>query len=372
MKRVVFAGGGTGGHLYPALNLAAALRALRSDVETHFVGAKRGIEARVLPEKGVPHMLLPLEPLRRDRVWQNWRLLLSLLGTLRGLRVMEKRLRPDLVVGTGGYASGPVGLWAWLRGIPLALQEQNSFPGLTTRWLSRRARQVHLGFPEAEQYLQPGPDTEVFALGNPIRAPEPVDRTEARRSFGLSEDATVLLVVGGSQGARAINGALLEAVNRVASGALERPAGLEILWSTGPTHEPHVREWLDVRLGSWVHAVGYIERMADALGAADMAVSRAGAMATAELAAWGVPAILVPLPTAAADHQRQNAEALAAAGAAAQLPESELTPDRLWSQVVALVGDADARATMARKARDRARPDAAAAIAEHLSRLIDA
>ncbi|NIP78757.1 MAG: hypothetical protein GWM90_05955, partial [Gemmatimonadetes bacterium] len=157
MKRVVFAGGGTGGHLYPALNLAAALEALRADVQIHFAGAKRGIEARVLPEKGMPHVLLPLEPIRRSRVWQNWRLAASAVGTLRGLRELGRRVDPDLVVGTGGYASGPVGLWAILRGTPLALQEQNSVPGLATRWLSRRARQIHLGFPEAADALAPGP-----------------------------------------------------------------------------------------------------------------------------------------------------------------------------------------------------------------------
>lgn len=371
MKNVVFAGGGTGGHLYPALNLAMALRSLRQDVEPYFVGAKRGIEARILPERGVPHVLLPLEPLRREKIWQNWRLAVSTVGTFRGLWAMQRRMHPDLVVCTGGYAAGPVGFWASLLGTPLALQEQNSFPGLATRWLSRRARQVHLGFPEAAEHLTPGPTTEVYSLGNPIEAPEAMDRAEARRSYSLSEDATVLLVVGGSQGAKGINDALLEALNRVAAGAMERPTGLEVLWSTGEAHEGHVQEWLDVRLRTWVHTVGYIQRMPEALASADLAISRAGAMGTAELAAWGVPAILVPLPTAAAEHQRYNAEALAAAGAAVHVPEAELTPERLWSEVTALAGDAEARMAMTERAQARSRPDAAAAIAEHLSRLIE-
>ncbi len=370
MKRVLFAGGGTGGHLYPALNLAAALEALRDDVEAHFVGAKRGIEARVFPEKGVPHVLLPLEPIRRSKIWQNWRLLLSAVGTMRGLRLVGRRLDPDLVVGTGGYASGPVGVWAVLRGTPLALQEQNSVPGLATRWLSSRARQIHLGFPEARAHLRPGPETEVLALGNPIVPPESVDRGEARRELGLSEDAVVLLVVGGSQGSRAINEALLTAVNRVASGLLERPSGLEVLWSTGPAHEAGVRDRLDVRLRAWVRPLAYIQRMSEALAAADVALSRAGAMGTAELLAWGIPSVLVPLPTAAADHQRHNAEALEVAGAAVHLPESELDSESLWSTLTALLEDAERRTVMAAKARERARPDAARAIAEHLSRLI--
>jgi UDP-N-acetylglucosamine--N-acetylmuramyl-(pentapeptide) pyrophosphoryl-undecaprenol N-acetylglucosamine transferase len=373
-RRVLLAGGGTGGHLYPALNIGAALRGLRSDLETVFVGARRGVEARVLPEKGVRYRLLPLQPIRRDRVWENWRLVPALLGSVWGLSALMLRTRPALVVGTGGYASGPVCGWALLVGVPIALQEQNSYPGLTTRWLSRFARQVHLGFPEARKHLRLGRGTEVHEHGNPIQRPDAaVGRGAARQRFGLRPDSTVLLVVGGSQGARAVNEALASALERVAAGEAARPASLDILWATGPAHIAAIRERLaPLGVDGWVHAVGYIDAMPEALAAADLAVSRAGAMGTAELLAWGIPSLLVPLPTAAADHQTHNARALEEHGAAVALPESELSPARLWAEVLALAGDRARLDAMAGRARERARPDAARKIAEDLLRIVEA
>ena len=371
-RTVIFAGGGTGGHLYPGLNIAAAMRELRPEVETLFVGARRGVEARVLPEKGVPHRLLPLLPLHRERVWRNWKLPFAMMSSGWGLAALTVRKRPALVVGTGGYASGPACAWALLTGVPIALQEQNSYPGLTTRWLSRFADQVHLGFPEAEEHLRPGKRTEVVEHGNPIQPPKPVDRAVARQQFGLSAGATVVLVVGGSQGARAVNEALAGALERVAAGQAQRPSSLEILWATGPTQLESVQERLaPVDVGGWVHTVGYIDDMPAALAATDVAISRAGAMGTAELLAWGIPSILVPLPTAAADHQTHNARALDRFGAAVSLPQAEATPERLWTELVGLAGDEERRLTMAARARDRARPEAAKKIARDLLRIVE-
>jgi UDP-N-acetylglucosamine--N-acetylmuramyl-(pentapeptide) pyrophosphoryl-undecaprenol N-acetylglucosamine transferase len=372
MRHVIFAGGGTGGHLYPALALGTALQELDPDLSVHYVGAQRGVEARVLPERNLPHTLLPMRGLQRSNLLQNWRLVPALIGTFWGLFRLFRQLRPALVVGTGGYASGPAGMWAVVTGVPLALQEQNSHAGAVTRLLSRHARQVHLGFPEAALQLTTGRRTEVLALGNPIRPPDTnIDVATARRRFGVAADAVVLLVVGGSQGARAVNEALLSALERVAQGTLaQRPARLEIVWATGPTHIEGIQARLAPLGLEWVHAKGYIDAMPEALAATDVAVSRAGAMATAELLAWGRPMILVPLPTAAADHQTHNARALESAGAGIMLKESELTPERLWNDVLALTGDADRRSRMTVAAHDRARPHAAREIAEHLHTLI--
>ena len=374
MSRVIFAGGGTGGHLYPALNIAAAMRAARPELETVFVGARRGVEARVLPGKDVEYRLLPLHPIHRRQPWRNWRLVPGLLGSVWGLARLTARGRPSLVVGTGGYAAGPACGWAVLTGIPVALQEQNALPGLATRWMSRFARQIHLGFPEAIEHLRPGKRTEVHEHGNPIAPPaSDPDRAEARRLFGLDAGSTVVLVVGGSQGARAINEAVLSAVEKVSAGGASRPGSLELLWATGPAHVDRIRARLEAAgVTGWVHAVGYIDAMTKALASADLAVSRAGAMGTAELLAWGVPAVLVPLPTAAADHQAHNARALEAAGAAIALPESELTPERLWSEVLALSADETTRRRMSDRARERARPEAAHRIAEDLLRIVEA
>ena len=363
MSRVLFAGGGTGGHLYPALALASALKQERPDVVVHFVGAKRGVESRVLPNEKQPYTLLPFEPLRRARVWQNWRLFPSLFNSYRGLRKLFKDFQPQLVVGTGGYASAPACLFAVARGIPVAVQEQNSHAGLTTRTLSRWARQVHLGFPEARRHMKPGKHTEITTLGNPIRPPDPtIDRAAARMKFGLRNDSVVVLVVGGSQGSRAINEALLPAIKAT--------PGIEILWVTGPNHIDSIRSRLPSALTSFVKTTGYINNMPEALAAADIAISRAGAMATAELLAWGIPMVLIPLPTAAADHQTHNARALAEAGAAVMLTERELTPEKLWSELMRITSDVSVRARMSRAARERARPNAARDISKRLATLL--
>lgn len=375
MKRILFAGGGTGGHLYPALALADAVTALRPDVEVHFVGAQRGVEARVLPQRHVPHTLLPLQPIQRDRVWRNWKLIPSMTATFAGLARLFTKVRPSLVVGTGGYASGPACMWAVMTAVPVALQEQNSHPGFTTRVLSRWARQVHLGFPEAAGQLKPGRHTQVFALGNPIQPPDAaIDATHAREAFGLRPDARVLLVVGGSQGSLAMNRALLGAIERVTRGELPAaPPELQVLWATGPNHFNGISESL-AQLGDpeWVKALSYIEAMPQALAAADVALSRAGAMGTAELLAWGIPMLLVPLPTAAADHQTFNARALESAGAAITLLERDLSPERLWHDLLSLAGDRARREQMGEAAQQRSHPHAAREIAEHLIQLVDA
>lgn len=371
MSRVLFAGGGTGGHLYPAIALAEAMQRDHPDIMVHFVGAQRGVEARVLPNEGKPHTLLPFQPLRRSRVWENWQLVPSMMKSANGLRKLFNEFKPELVVGTGGYASAPACMWALLHRIPVAVQEQNSHPGLTIKTLSRWASQIHLGFPEARRYIKPGKHTEVTALGNPIRPPDStIDRVEARAKFGLRSEAVVVLVVGGSQGSRAINEALLGAIAHAAALPGSQTHKLQILWATGPTHIENIESRLPQNAKSWVKTVGYITDMSNALAATDLAISRAGAMGTAELLAWGIPSLLIPLPTAAADHQTHNARALAEAGAALMLVERELTPERLWQELEQLITNEAARAQMRAAALDRARPTAAEDIAERLAALL--
>ncbi len=370
--RILFAGGGTGGHLYPALALAAAFQERPGGADIFLVGASRGIEARVLPERGVPHALLPFEPIRRERPWENWRLAPALTRSAMGIGRVFREFRPDLVVGTGGYASGPVVAWGVLKGVPTAVQEQNSYPGLTTRLLASRVRQIHLAFPEALEHMKPGARTEVFEFGNPIVPPDPsIDVAAARARFGLGA-GPIALVVGGSQGARPVNQALLgDLAAVVAGGAPARPAGLELLWATGPSnHESVAAEVGRLGLGDWVHAVPYLHDMPAALAVADLAISRAGAMALAELCAWGLPSILVPFPHAAANHQYFNARALSDAGAAVMIQEHELAPGTLWNALVDLAGNGERRQVVAARARDRGNPEAARQIVEQLALLL--
>lgn len=362
--KVWFAGGGTGGHLYPGLAIARALVRVRPDAQPFFIGAARGVERDVLPTTEFPHALLDLHPLYRSKPWQNWRTLRGALGAWRHLRALAREDRPALVVGTGGYASGLALAFAARHRIPFVLQEQNSFPGLTMRVFARWAREVYLGFPEAGSAMGAHGPAAVIDTGNPIDAP-PVprpDRATARTEWGFpATGGNVLLAFGGSQGARALNDTLAAWLS-----AGHRPNDLYLIWATGRGSYEQFRH-LE---GEGVRVRPYLSPMTQAYAAADFALARAGAMGTAELCAWGIPAILVPLPTAAADHQTVNADALARAGAAIHLPQRELAPERLDRELQRLVEDADVRARLAAGAEARARPDAARVIAERIAGLI--
>ncbi len=347
----------------PALAIADAMVALDPAVEPHFLGAFRGVEAQVLPARPWRHTLLPFEPIYRRQWWKNVRLPLSLYRTFAGIRRILAAERPALAVGTGGYVSGPV-LWAAMsRGVPGVIQEQNAFPGYATRRLARRARQVHLGFPEAGPLLAPGPSTRVLFSGNPI-TPPPVERPgvlAARAALGFDPERPVALVVGGSQGALAVN----QVVGRaLASGAW--PGDIQLLWQTGAGTFDQFRH-LATRD---VQVTAFLDPIADAYAAADLVIGRAGAMTLAEVAAWGLPAILVPLPTAAAGHQLTNAKAIAEAGAGILIEQHRLSPEGLVETVRTLLADPARMARLREAMLRRARPDAAALIAREALQLL--
>ncbi len=358
--RILFAGGGSGGHLYPALAIARAVVEQDPSAQPFFVGAKRGIERSILPGTEFEYELLDLHPLYRSRPWLNWRTVAGSTVSWRRIAALTSELRPSAIVATGGYAAGVALSVARWQGIPIVIQEQNSVPGLTVRMFSRQAAQIHLGFPEAAARLRLGMRTQVFDSGNPIAPPIPLDQRpsrgemEARWGFAPSAAPTVL-VFGGSQGAEGIN-------RVVAKWVAARPGNVRVIWATGPGNFDRYSEL--ERDG--VRVMPYISNIADAYAAADLAVSRAGAMTTAELSAWGIPAILVPLPTAAADHQTQNARTIAGAGAAIMIQQAALTPELLAATVERLSTDAELRTTMRGKTLDRARCDAAQAIATHI------
>ncbi|HET6680765.1 MAG TPA: UDP-N-acetylglucosamine--N-acetylmuramyl-(pentapeptide) pyrophosphoryl-undecaprenol N-acetylglucosamine transferase [Gemmatimonadaceae bacterium] len=358
--KVFLTGGGSGGHLYPALNIAHALMAADPSVSPHYIGARRGIEHDVLPSTGIPFTLLDLHPLYRRRPLENIRTARGLWSAWRGIGEIAGKERPRLVIATGGYAAGAALAWAASHRVPFVLQEQNSFPGITVRAFSRMASAIYLGFPEASAWLPARARARCVDTGNPIAPPPPTeqrpDRRGARARWGFPDDpdaGPVVLIFGGSQGSAALNA--------VVDAWIERglPPGLHVLWATGRSHvERHA-----ARAGERVRVVPYLSPIGDAYAATDLAITRAGAMTTAELAAWGIPALLVPLPTAAADHQSANARALEAADAARVIRQSELTVDTLEGVVVGLVRDPSARAILAAGMRERARPDAAQTIA---------
>lgn len=361
MSTVLIAGGGTGGHLMPALAIAAELRRQRPDLEPVLVGAERGIERTLLPTREFRYVLLPAEPLYRRQWWKNWRWPLvarRLLGAAGRLLDAE---RPVAVLGTGGYASAPVVYLAARRGIPTAIQEQNAVPGLATRLVSRRVRHVYLGAPEAARRLAKGRDTQVFETGNPINPPDRARTAAARARFGLSADRPVVLVTGGSQGAVAVN----EATAGWVSGG--GAAGVQLLWATG---KGSYARFASAHRPPGVQVFDFLDPIADAFSVANLVVGRAGMMTCAELCAWGLPSILIPLPTAAADHQTGNARALEASGAATVLLQDDLTPDSLGRAISGLVGDPARMTAMAGAALSRGRPAAASDIVSHLLTLL--
>jgi len=361
--RILFAGGGTGGHLYPGLAIARAIVALAPEIKPFFIGAKRGIERNVLPTTEFPHELLDLHPLYRSRPLENWKTLRGGATAWRRLREIARSERPACVVGTGGYASGLALAYAATHGIPFAIQEQNSFPGLTTRFFSRYARQIHNGFPEAVRYLHPGKNTVVFDSGNPIEPPpNPLpNRDAARATWNFTGDGRVLLVYGGSQGSKAINDVVAAWIK---AGI---PDHLNIIWATG---RATFADYSSLESGR-VHLRPYLAPVSEAYAATDFAISRGGAIATAELAAWGIPPIVIPLPTAAADHQTANAKALAAAGAAEMIVQSQLTVEVLDRSVRALLDNPSLLAERSLAVKTRARPNAARDIASHILELIE-
>src|SRR4051812_14441249 len=315
--RIVIAGGGTGGHLYPGIAVARELMTRRADAVITFAGTARGIESRVVPREGFALDLIHSGGLKGKSVADRLRgALLVPVGLVDAWRILSRR-RPQLVLGVGGYSSGPVVLVAALRGTPTMLLEQNAVPGLTNRLLSRVVRAAAVTFETTRQFF----GDKAFVSGNPVR-PEFLAAGYQQREAEANEQASGVrvLVFGGSQGAHAINVAMVEAAAELAAGG----AGLRLTHQTGERDVEMVRAAYR-NAGLQADVEPFLYDMGRRIGQADLIVCRAGATTLAELTAAGKPAILIPLPTATDDHQRRNAEALAAAGAAEVLLQTEMT-----------------------------------------------
>lgn len=363
MARIFIAGGGTGGHLYPGVAIARALVRARPSVEPFFIGAKRGIERDVLPKLEFPFALLDAHPLYRSAVWKNAMTFVGGIGAWRELGRLARAEHPELVVGTGGYAAAFAMAYAVAHRIPIVQQAGDSHPGLTARTFSRWSREMYLSFPEAARALRPHHAGSLVDTGAPIEpppSPRP-DRNAARRAWDLPVDGNVILVYGGSQGSLAIN--------RVVSQWIDRglPDSVSLIWGTGRGSFEEFKHLESPR----VRVRDYLAPIGDAYAAVDLAIARAGAMTTAELFAWGIPAVLVPLPTAAADHQTVNAVTLESAGAAIHLAQKLLTAQQLDATVRRILETPRELLALAEAARARARPDAAAEIARRILALLD-
>ena len=355
--RVVFAGGGTGGHVYPALAVAEELMKKSPDSEILFIGGTRGIEQKIIGCSGFPVKTIPVSGFPRRlsfaMVAFAWKLMISII---RSLWILAK-FKPAVIMATGGYVSGPPFIAARLLKIPVTIQEQNSYPGITNRKLARFADMVFLGFQDAKKFFKNTVDTAY--TGNPVRKEIGAgDRESAARSFGLDPAVKTLLVIGGSQGSQAINRAL----SRIIESLTER--GIQVLWQAGDREFPIWKEF-DGR-GGKIHVLPYITRMADAYAASDLVLARSGAMSIAEITACGLPAIFIPLPSAAANHQEYNARSIADAGGAVMILERDLTPELLLREVLGVLESDERRKAMGEASLRMGKRDAARVIAEKL------
>jgi UDP-N-acetylglucosamine--N-acetylmuramyl-(pentapeptide) pyrophosphoryl-undecaprenol N-acetylglucosamine transferase len=354
--RVVFAGGGTGGHLYPALAIAEAFQRRVQNFNCLFIGTSRGLEARVVPSLGYRLELVPVRGLLRKLTLSNLLVPFYLIKSIWQCWRLFKSFDPQLVIGTGGYVSGPALLAAWLSRRQFVVQEQNSFPGLVNRWWGERAAVVFLSFEESKKFFRRQEHLRV--VGNPVRGNLATgDRRAAAEKWQLAPDRTTFLIFGGSQGARRINELVVEILPQLAL-----LANFQILWATGPLHfekiAPFAKKMPNVKI------VPYMDDMASAYTLADFVLCRAGASTIFELANCGLPSILVPFPFATADHQTFNARALDEAGAARLLVEKELTAEKLLNAVRELTTQPEVRQQMAAAAKKLARPKAAEEIVE--------
>jgi UDP-N-acetylglucosamine--N-acetylmuramyl-(pentapeptide) pyrophosphoryl-undecaprenol N-acetylglucosamine transferase len=354
--RLLIAGGGTGGHLFPGVAIAEELRARAPDAVIEFVGTRRGIETRVLPDLGWDLALIEVSGLKT----------VGLLGAIRGLfrlpralwqaRRVVKQFKPDAVIGVGGYASGPVVLMARLRGIPTAICEQNSIPGLTNKLLGRIARAVFLSFEESRRFFKA---KKVVMSGNPVRR-ELVQKLSSATS--VPSETVHVLVSGGSLGAVAVNELAAQALI-----ALAKTTPLSIVHQTGEKDlAATTKRYADA--GVTADCRAFIKDMASAYRDAEVIVGRAGATTVAELAIAGKPAIFIPYPFAANNHQELNARAMADAGAALMFRQADLTAGKLAAALAPLVTDAARRTQMGAAMKALARPGAAAAVIDWCER----
>ena len=357
--KVIIAGGGTGGHVFPGIAVAEELRRARRDADVLFVGSRRGLEAFAVPEAGFKIRYIMARGFPRH-AWWRWPIALfaTIVGFIQALWVVGAE-RPDVVLGTGGYVSAPVALAAWIWRRPLLIQEQNSIPGLANRWLSRIADEVHLSFVEARSYFARKDHLKV--TGNPIRAHVlSGEKSTAYAEFGLQPGKPTVFVFGGSRGAHRINDAALEAMRR-----LRGRVDVQWILQTGREDLEWAQKIVEKdQLPALV--VPFLTKIHLAYAAADLVVCRSGAMTLAEIAACGTPAILVPYPFAAHNHQLVNASNLVDRGAAAMILDDQLSGDRLAKEIAHWLSDRPALSQMSSNARRFARPDAAEKIARSI------
>ncbi len=361
MIKMLVTGGGTGGHLYPALAIIDELKN-RMDFDLLYVGTKRGVEANITQKLGIPFRSVWISGLHRKQFARNLLFPLKMLVSLFQSIIIVTKFNPDLVIGTGGYVTWPVLSASCLLGKKTALQEQNQFPGLVTRLLSRHVNQVHITFKDSEKYLKKA--GKIILSGNPTRQElDNASKDEAYRIFKLNPEYRTLLIFGGSQGALGLNRLISEIIEQI----INMP-NMQVIWGTGPRWY----EWIKKETGDLsenIYIFPFIHRMDLAYAAADLIVCRSGATTVAEINRVGVPAIYVPFPGSAEAHQEYNAEICVQADAAAMSHEKEGSA-KLLKRIEWVLSDLKILQNMRENAKKLGEPDAAEQIVNHLMELL--
>ncbi|CAN5245819.1 undecaprenyldiphospho-muramoylpentapeptide beta-N-acetylglucosaminyltransferase [soil metagenome] len=362
-KRIIISGGGTGGHIFPAIAIANALKKLDPATEILFVGASGRMEMEKVPAAGYKIIGLEIQGIQRKSIWKNVMFPVKLLLSVRKSVQIIKDFKPDAAVGVGGYASGPLLYAASLKGIPYLIQEQNSYAGITNKWLGKKAQKICVAFDGMEQFF---PGSTIIETGNPIRR-ESVDiagkHMHALELFKLSTFKKTVLITGGSLGARTLNNSILAGLQKFIA------ADVQVIWQTGKVYYKTIKEQLDNDFLPGIKVVEFLNRMDLAYAAADVIISRAGAGTIAELCVVKKPVILVPSPNVAEDHQTKNALALVQEGAAMFVADRDAEAN-LVDKVLELLNDKETQKKLSDNIGKMAMPDADEVIAKEVMKMI--
>jgi UDP-N-acetylglucosamine--N-acetylmuramyl-(pentapeptide) pyrophosphoryl-undecaprenol N-acetylglucosamine transferase len=355
IKRVIISGGGTGGHIYPAISIANALKEIDGNIEFLFVGAEGKMEMEKVPKAGFKIIGLPIVGIQRTQVWKNILFPFKLAKSLFLSAKILKDFKPDVAVGVGGYASGPLLLAARFLGIPYYIQEQNSFAGITNKALASKAEHIFVAYPGMEKFF---PAHKITLSGNPVRKDliqTAGKKAQAALHFNLDPAKKTILIIGGSQGARTINQGILAGLDRFVE------AGVQVVWQTGIAFESTAKQAAAGNNGIYVSA--FIYEMDLAYAIADLVISRAGASSVSEICLIGKASILVPLPSAAEDHQTENAKSLVSQNAAILVTDAEVKETLVTEALKALASDLS---TLEKNSHRLAKPNAAHEIAQSI------
>lgn len=374
--RVIVSGGGTGGHIFPAISIANAIRQLRPEAKILFVGAEGRMEMQRVPDAGYEIIGLPVAGFDRKRLWRNVGVLIKLIRSQWKARKIIKKFKPQVAVGVGGYASGPTLKMAATMGIPTLIQEQNSYAGVTNKLLAKQAKKICVAYEGMDRFF---PQEKIILTGNPVRqtlVTEQVSREDAAKHFGLDPNRKTVLIIGGSLGARTLNETMIANLNMI-----QAHPEVQFIWQVGKIYIDQVKEALRAYSGELVcnshiatmpnlYVNDFIKHMEYAYGIADLVVSRAGAGSISEFCLLGKPVILVPSPNVAEDHQTQNALALVRRDAALYVKDAE-AKEQLVELAIETVKDNDKLQALNRNILEMALPDSAEIIAKEVLRLAD-